>query len=106
MEEHPLCSGEDEHGGEDERRALPDGDGAYEEGRGGCADGGALRPLGEGEEGLTVDRSRDGEGDHSVWWSEPEPELLRCRNRIRLTQTSEGKEKSVASEKVQECVSG
>jgi hypothetical protein len=66
IEEGPLGSGEDEHGGEDERGAVPDGDGAHEEERGGSADGGVPRPLGEGEEGLTVDPSRDGEGDHAV----------------------------------------
>lgn len=54
IEKYPLSSCEQEYRGDDERRAVPYGDGSHEQKRAGRGDGGISSPLGEGEEGLTV----------------------------------------------------
>jgi hypothetical protein len=62
---------------EDERGAVSDGVGVHEEEQGRGSDHGVPRSLGEAGEDLRVDRSRDREEGHAVWWSGAEPGVLR-----------------------------
>lgn len=65
IEESPLSSRKQEHWSNDIRGAVPYGNGSDEQKRGGGANGGIASPLDEDEEGLTVDRSNNREGDQS-----------------------------------------